>query len=137
MRSCLWTIAAALLGLGAFAGEASAQGYWHQRYHDDLDHREFHRYLLHRDVHRYPMTWGQHERLHDHLDHQRFHDRLEHREVHRTLYPYGGSYYIPNGGFYGPSTGYNPYGGSFYSGYSQPSFGIGVRGRGFSLYFGR
>ena len=88
----------------------------HANHHDDLDHRAYHRGVEHREAHRYPMTWGQHESLHDNLNHEAYHDRLEHRSAHRS-----GAYY-PRGG----CGGHDRY----------DDGGIGLSGRGYSLWFG-
>lgn len=139
MQRPFLTLAASILtagGLAVFSGTAAAQDPYHDAYHDDLEHREFHRYLEHRDAHRYPMTWEQHEQLHDELDHQAFHDELEHRQFHRDYYQpyvspgYGGYYYQP---YVSPG-----YGGYYYQpSYYYPGSGLGLQGRGFSIYFGR
>jgi hypothetical protein len=112
----------ALGGLSLFTAPAMAQNYYHERYHDELDHRGYHRYLDHRDAHRYPMTWRQHERLHDELDHEAYHDRLEHRQFHRhyDYSPYQGYYYMPYQGYYPP---YSSYG----FGYQGPNFSFQYR----------
>jgi len=140
MRYFFLTLAASVLAMGGRAGfpaRATAQDPWHGRYHDDLQHRQFHRYLDHQDAHRYPMTWGQHEQLHDQLDHEAFHDQLEHRQFHRDFYqPYQG-YYPYGGSAYSPYPG-NGYGGSSYQpSYGYGSYGFGIQGRRFSLYFGQ
>lgn len=119
MRRILLSVAAGALTLGGltlFAAPAKAQGPYHDRYHDRLEHRDYHRYLYHRDAHRYPMTWWQHGRLHDELNHDRYHDRLEHRQFHRQY------------DYYSPYQGYYPQ----YSGY-----GFGYQGPNFSFYYGR